>query len=280
LAPSTFAPTPSIMPTLEPTMIVTNQPSLAPSTFAPTPDHSVVSGCETAYVYCPGRSTCLPTAAWGWNIDLNGVDLSGGKTLTCDVYAGAAKCNLSAGILVGAFVIGHDFTRWEFSAGNGGSEFHLYGGKCQFNDGGDHLVNGGTCTTGKERTPGSYSLITGQFNPLVSNFQFDTTNDFGAGSYQKPHSNWATAIYKLFPLVNDASRRYLSAHAGVCPCKGSSCVSGSTMFPTLAPKQASESFSNLNQPQPMGHISGGPSVGCAGAIVAAVSVIVGAMTLW
>jgi len=191
-------------------------------------------GCQTAYAYCPGRSTCfIPDdtrrlmggngmnnggGPWGWNIDLEGLDLAGGDTLACPVYAGAGQCDFeNREHTVGELLISYTSVDWYFGLEYGGSDFHLYAGKCPYNDKGLHLTDG-TCDNGNmdnfKRSPGQYSLgVETADGDLFSSFGFNDDND--EGSFRS--KIWATESYVAFPLVPTA-RQYLSAHAKVCSC--------------------------------------------------------------
>jgi hypothetical protein len=180
-----------------------------------------VGGCDTTYVYCPGISTCFidifNKGAWGWSIDLGGVDLSSsGASLTCPIYKGAGQCVRTDDRIVGSFTITKNSVNWSL-AGNLASDFHLYAGKCQTNDAGNHLSDG-VCDFGDmekfARVPGKYSLVA-EVSPALEDFTFDSSNQ---ASFRK--ELWAS--YNLFPL-GGSGRRYMSAHASVCECEGGDC---------------------------------------------------------
>jgi hypothetical protein len=178
-------------------------------------------------VHCSDEiSTCFidnftpGNGAWGWSINLASVDLSDGKTLSCNVYAGAAQCSYATkGVLVGTFIISEISTSWSFVAGVGGSDFHLYAGKCEANDAGNHLLDPNQECDPEDiaqfaRVPGQYTLIQ-EFSSsnLASTFSFDQSNQI---TNRKSNSNWGTQNYLLFPLGH-MERQYLSGHATVCP---------------------------------------------------------------
>ena len=148
------------------------------------------------------------------------MDLSDNKSLICQVYTGAGQCDYQTkGQNVGIFVISEDSVQWNFASGFGALDVHLYGGKCQLNDKGDHLTNSGNVCDAKlmgqnARTPGQYTLLDDSFSPLVSEWTFDESNHNDA-AFRK--GIWNKEDYLLFP-VTGADRRYLAAHATVCPC--------------------------------------------------------------
>jgi hypothetical protein len=159
--------------------------------------------------------------AWGWNIDLSTVDLSQ-KKLTCDLYAGAAQCDLAQGRLVGQLQIAANSIAYNFSSGYGGKEIHLYGGPCAANDGGNSIATGTCNATDVEqnaRVPGKYTYVTPTQNPLVSYFVLDKMNQNGP-LLQKP---WSDLNFSLFPLQSKNNSQYLSAHTTVCSC-GTGCA--------------------------------------------------------
>jgi hypothetical protein len=147
------------------------------------------------------------------------VDLtSPGASLTCPIYKGAGGCVRTDDRIVGTFTITNDSVNWSFS-GHLASDFHLYAGKCQTNDAGNHLSDGVCDLSDMDqfaRTPGRYSLVAG-VDPGVEDFTFSISNQ---SSFRK--QLWAS--YDLFPL-GGAERRYLSAHSSVCECPGGDCPS-------------------------------------------------------
>ena len=202
--------------------------------------------CESAYAYCPGRSECFignyvtspgggANGPWGWNIDLENVDLTDGNTLTCPVYAGAGQCDFeNKGTHVGSLIISEDAVTWDFFDGFGGEDFHLYAGKCGANDRGYHLQDG-VCDpsdmNSNARNNGRYTLVapnedeygSDAYDPVLTDFSFDINND--EGGFRK--GIWKDQGYAAFPLVGD-NRRYLSAHSSVCACTA---VSGGCTTP-------------------------------------------------
>lgn len=225
VAPGKPTQKPVVPPTAVPTAKPTAKPTMAPSAIGHV---SVNATGETAYVMCPGLSSCFISTyshAWGWNIDLS--LYTGSGPLECPIYAGAGKCQIQpngGGFQVGTAIISATSVEWKFYTGVGGSGFHFYAGKCPVNDAGDSLVSkSGQCVLKGSmdkwaRTPGSYTLIAGDpFSKYVSDFTFASTN---YAQYIKPGSNWAVANYDPFPLAVGSSTgsRYLSLHAGVYPC--------------------------------------------------------------
>lgn len=98
------------------------------------PDYDGPVTCETAFAYMADRSACflsmdgLRSNRWGWSI---GALDSGAYTF--EIYAGAGRCDLDKGTLVGWLRVEHDYaagTRVCFHAAPGASfeETHLYVG--------------------------------------------------------------------------------------------------------------------------------------------------------
>lgn len=242
--PGPSSHSPSYTPSLEPTMQTstsgpeppTAEPAPDPSSFSPSPSSSPTADssssglldCETSYVHCGnGISTCFIDflgaggggGPWGWSIDLLNVNLSEAE-LVCAVYAGAGQCDFTKddAVLVGDFVISETAVAWRFSNGIGASDVHFYAGKCQYNDGGDHLETfDNSCRAAamrrNARANGKYTLTKDSLDPLATEFVFDIL-DNNSTEYRK--LAWLRQDYEVFPL-GGSDRRYLSAHATVCP---------------------------------------------------------------
>jgi len=277
-SPSTQRPTPSpstVVPTQAPT------PDSSTTGFTPSPtEHpsEELGECNTAYAYCPGRSTCFigniitsggggTNGPWGWSIDLDGVNFTGGQTLTCPVYAGAGQCDFeNKGTYVGNLVISLNSVRWDFDSQVGGEDFHLYAGKCPGNDKGLHLEDGVCDASDMDqfaRTNGQYSLVAGTYGPVLQTFQFDNTNHLD-NAFRK--GIWRTQNYQVFPIQNPG-RRYLSAHTTVCPIATDDVAEGSVAGATRAGSTATGNS-----------LSAGAMAGIVIAAVVVAVAIVGALT--
>jgi hypothetical protein len=126
----------------------------AKPTFAPTPTPnrdpsgpSSESSCETAFVYCPGYSTCFlddgfnsgrgivasnPGKSWGWNIEY----ICGGP-LHCEIWMGSQDCSFQRGRTVGIFYFDEHVATYYLFTGYQSNEFNFYAGQCEGNDGGE-----------------------------------------------------------------------------------------------------------------------------------------------
>jgi hypothetical protein len=193
----------------------------------PTPKPT--AGCENAYVYCPGYSTCFLDAnfnsgravvsnnpsesPWGWNIEY-----TCGGTLYCEIWTGAQGCDKQKGKKVGTFVFNEHFAKYTLSDGYQSNEFDLYAGQCVGNDGGASVTNGRWClpknVAENARTSETYPLGThGAFAP-VSQFSYTSSNE---ARYMNANP-WADNQYDVFPLGR-SGRHWLSAQLQVCPCE-------------------------------------------------------------
>jgi hypothetical protein len=228
--------TPSFGPTFGPTNIPisrrTSSPTVLPDTKAPVTARSIPpvsfptnSNCETAYVYCPGYSTCFQDEnfnsgrdiittnqedSWGWNIEY----ICGG-TLHCEIWSGAKDCNFQKGRKVGRFEFNEHGATYSLFNGYQSNQFNLYAGQCEGNDGGKFVTNGRWCLPSNiaesARVPESYPLVTnGAFAP-VSRFTFSSSNE---GNYLN-EAVWGENDYDVFPLGR-IGRHWLTANLEVC----------------------------------------------------------------
>lgn len=90
-------------------------------------------GCETAFAYCEKNSTCFADTEpsfnrWGWVIG----PVEEGYIGKCEVYAGAGKCRIESGTMVGwiDYYYENGEVRVVYTAadGYGFTEIHLYVG--------------------------------------------------------------------------------------------------------------------------------------------------------
>jgi hypothetical protein len=220
--------TPSTRPTKTPTKNPSRSPTQRPSASlvdvrepAPVPQ----PGCETAFVYCPGWSTCFlndgfnsghdivsnnPDESWGWNIEY-----TCGGALHCEIWTGAKDCNFQKGKKVGTFDLNEHGTTYKLYNGYQSNEFNFYAGQCESNDGGAFVTNGRWClpknSAENARSPETYPLGTnGAFDP-VSQFTFSSSNE---GRYINEHP-WGENNYDVFP-IGRSGRHWLTAHLEVC----------------------------------------------------------------
>jgi hypothetical protein len=190
-----------------------------------------MDSCGTAFVYCPGRSTCFTDAVfgsneagmWGWSIDYTGTD-----TIDCEIYLGAGEeCDMSGAEKVGDFIIAPNSMEYRLEPGmyeaNG---FHAYAGKCEVNDAGKQTEGSEFCIASQELLYAdrwdTYPLQA-EGGPLVNNFVFD-------GSFAPADGASWPDDYEVFP-VGTPGRRFISAHVDVCPMS----TPGATPPPTMEP---------------------------------------------
>jgi hypothetical protein len=214
---------------LPPTKTPTRKPVGTP-THSPTQVELRVPapGCETAYIYCPGYSTCFlddkfnsgrdtishtpGESAWGWNIEY-----TCGGTLHCEIWTGAEDCNKQNGRKVGTFVFNEDFATYKLYSGYQSNEFNFYAGQCVGNDDGASVTNGRWCLPGNvaasARNPETYPLGThGKIAP-VSQFSYSNSNE---ARYMNADP-WKDNNYDMFPLGR-TGLHWLTANLEVCPC--------------------------------------------------------------
>ena len=264
--PSPTTPSPTTLPptTMAPTTLAPT--TMAPTTLPPTTPEPTIQSCHSVYAYLPNRSTCFTNysaSAWGWSIDLDGVDLP----IEIPLYASAGGCDISRGFRVGSLNVQETAMTYELDDGFGGKDFHVYSGICPVSDGGAQATTG-TCDVSlmaqRARTNGQYPLTAGEYIPLLPTFTFDDSTDV--------YDNWETS-YDVFPL----NRRYLSAHATVCTCRGLTC---SDVAPTRAPTVSSAAGAiEGERSAPSGGSSGLGRGGTIGVVALAIVAVAG-VGLW
>lgn len=242
--PQPLPPTPVVSPTQPPLVASPTQPPLvAPVAPLPSvaeqvdgvtgqvPDAVRVAAlsCQDAWVYCPGRSTCLndpkfndgvlsaigPTGdhdIWGWSIsydpeeDLHIED--------CSILIGGTDCDVNTAVQVGTFSIKRDFGHFCFDEhGYAASFMAFYGGECKGNDGGFAARSNGQCDataiSQNAAKPQSYPIF--RFDEeLTINYTVDLWNSVNTPLWPEDHS--------VFPLEKNYS---FSAYACVVPVDGS-----------------------------------------------------------
>jgi hypothetical protein len=202
--------------TPSPTSVYVGMGTTAPGPTPPAP------GCEKAFVYCPGKSTCFEDPIfncyteqqgvdpWGWNIHYHSSD---GAVDDCEVWVSADACDFSQGQKIGfAVITPASFTIQLDSDVYGTAEysfqFRFYAGECIGSDGGAHIESG-VCLAddvAKYAHDGaSYPLITGTLD--VTTFTFD--------SIMQAEPAWGRT-YQSFPL-GSTDREYLSGNVMICP---------------------------------------------------------------
>jgi hypothetical protein len=238
---------PSAMPISFPATEPTVRPSAAPSTgpskeptkpsgssaLSPTASPSISfgaddddDGCQEAFVYCPGRSTCFTdpafndgttvfaesaARAWGWSIEYNSED---GVVDDCEIWVGATDCDFSNGKKVGTAMITEklfyfclDLNEWK------SDKFYLYSGTCVASDGGNSLSSDtGSCRpediAAHARSFEEYPMVS-EGGPNVSIFSFLSNQDQASGFWGQD--------YPAFPLGTPTTN-FLSAYTYTCPC--------------------------------------------------------------
>jgi hypothetical protein len=194
----------------------------------PTPNRdpsgpSTESSCETAFVYCPGYSTCFldddfnsgrdivasdSDESWGWNIEC-------GAPRHCEIWMGAQDCSFQKGRKVGKFYFDEHVATYYLFTGYQSNEFNLYAGQCEGNDGGEFVTNGRWCLPSNvaenARVSETYPLVTnGAFDP-VSQFSFSSSNE---ATYLNDQV-WGENNYDVFPVGRNG-RQWLTASLEVC----------------------------------------------------------------
>ena len=225
VSPPTSTPTsspvahPSPSPTATPVSPPTATPTSSPVA-SPTSSPSAPLNCETAFVYCPGRSTCFldplfncytqteGVNPWGWNILYKAGD---GVINDCQVWIGANNCTFENGEQIGtASISSSSFTvTLNSSFGNGYKyDYNFYAGECIGSDGGNYLTTG-VCLADDvalyAHNADSYPLTSGVTSS--SSYTFSST--------MKARQEWGSS-YQTFP-IGSATREYLSAEISICP---------------------------------------------------------------
>jgi hypothetical protein len=168
---------------------------------------------------------------WGWNIAY-----SSGQPLSCEIWAGAAdECDLQGGVQVGTFEIDDCSVTWNFFDPYESNDFSFYAGSCEGSDGGAFVPNGGICDTSTIKdnaaAPESYPLLASNDFGAVSNFTFSGCAGGNEDTYLESIP-WGLFGYDVFAL-GGVGRRYLTAHAKVCPVEVDRDV-----LPTQSPTEA------------------------------------------
>jgi hypothetical protein len=105
----------------------------APTAPAPTTTSGTLSACETAFARCsnPDQFLCFnndldPSIGsferWGWTNKVLSLDL------TCDIYAGAAQCDLTKGVKVGTVIFSANSVVVQLDVGVESSDMQFYSG--------------------------------------------------------------------------------------------------------------------------------------------------------
>jgi hypothetical protein len=177
------------------------------------------AGCQDAWVYCPGRSTCFNDGSfnggvvaegnWGWSIvfDPNEDDL----VADCDILIGAIDCDLNTGTKVGSFQMRSNFGHFCMADyGFTANSFAFYAGTCEGNDSGIFATSG-SCVSNdvvaNAATPGSFPLFLLNEKDEI-NFTMDSTDAINTAFSQWP------ASHQVFPLT---TKSYVSAYVCVVP---------------------------------------------------------------
>jgi Pyruvate/2-oxoacid:ferredoxin oxidoreductase delta subunit len=177
-------------------------------------------GCETGFVYCPGRSTCFTDVAgitpsddsmWGWSIHYNA---SEGVVLDCDIYVGASTgCKLETATKVGTFTISKHLVHYSLDLDNYVSNsFQFYAGRCPVNDGGQQMIDSGKCDDEL------MSTFADQRDTYTLAYNSDTYQDTFAFDETVPCSelwNSVSETCDVFP-VGSGNKTYMSASVTVC----------------------------------------------------------------
>jgi hypothetical protein len=228
MAPSTVPPTKA---TAAPTSAIPTVPEVVASspgeiTAPPTSIIFEQAGCEMAYVYCPGRSTCLSDPSFnngttavaddslpscGWSIAYN--PQTDGYVKDCAVYTGIQNdCDISKGTKVGEAYINENFahiclddTRYQANI------FYMYAGQCIGNDNGNQ-VSQGSCDPAKvsqyARSEDTYPLVN-VGGPMTASYTFTGNNTINADV-------WGSN-YRVFPITGTM---YMTATTCVAPATG------------------------------------------------------------
>jgi hypothetical protein len=186
-------------------------------------------GCQEAFVYCPGRSTCFTDPAFndgttvfaesangasGWSIEYNSED---GVVDDCEIWIGGANdCDFSQGTKIGTAMITENLFYFCLDLGDWKSDsFYLYAGACVASDGGNSLASDtGFCSPEDvaeyARAFEQYPVVS-EGGPNVSIFSFLATS-----SQDQASAFWGQD-YPAFPLGTPETN-FLSAYTHACPC--------------------------------------------------------------
>jgi hypothetical protein len=222
VAPVVIPDSPSLDVSVDATVKPTGVSTVAPVVIPESPSLDVPlgqAGCEEAWVYCPGRSTCfndsgfnggvIATNKWGWSIvfDPNEDDL----VADCDILIGATDCDLNTATKVGTFQMRSNFGHFCMADyGYAATSYSFYSGTCEGNDSGVSLFNG-QCSpndiAANAALPATYPLSLFNKDSEV-NFTMDSSDPINTAS-----TNWP-ASHQLFPIT---AKSYVSAFACVVP---------------------------------------------------------------
>jgi hypothetical protein len=206
------SPTPAIYYQASDGAITT--PGAANATGANETGNDNLETCEPAWVYCPGRSTCLndpnfndghPSTGLGWSIEYDPIVDT--YVDNCLILTGIQSCDITTAQQVGTFTLRHDFGHFSFDRyGYTSNDFSLYAGTCRGNDAGNSLLSG-TCDTGKVASNAA----------LPHTFPIHKTNGHTTINFTVESSDTINAIYwptshKLFPMT---TKSYISAYTCV-----------------------------------------------------------------
>jgi hypothetical protein len=227
-APISMAPVPPPV-TAAPVLLPVPAPVYPTEPMLSTPTvPSEDSTCSTAFVYCPGISTCftdipgtdMAPGTWGWSISYTGNIVD-----DCEIYIGVGEgCDLSGATQVGTFTIAPSLVHYCLDLGvYESNSFQFYTGKCPANDNANHLFSEMECSpiamaTYADRYE-TYPLIA-EGGPMVSTYTFDVAD--------KATGAW-TESYEVFPIGSE-NRVFFSAHVNVCPVANSPALPAPTTY--------------------------------------------------